>query len=75
MSKARPRAKQREDDIVLELLKGQTPVQRGKPAKGKRAPSKTVREVVRGASAVKALIERSRLLTEMTKGKSKRKPK
>lgn len=66
MSKARPNAKQREDDIVLELLEGQTPVQRGKPA-GKRAPSKTVREVVRGAKGLKALIERSRLLNEMTK--------
>ncbi|KKN52697.1 hypothetical protein LCGC14_0609780 [marine sediment metagenome] len=76
MSKARPKAKQRKKDILLELLPGQRVKQRGKPA-GKRAPSETVREVVRGAGIVKRLIEQAKtrrekaaLLKQMT-----RKPK
>ncbi len=58
MSKARPKAKQRKKDINLELLPGQRVTQRGKA--GTRAPSKTVREVVRGAGIVQRLIEQSK---------------
>ena len=56
MSKARPRAKQRKKDIHLELLPGQRAKQMGKPA-GKRAASETVRESLRGAAALRRLIE------------------